>query len=138
MRNSGMYCMSLCMCADAGQDNAAFRRLFFTLSDTTRYLYFSCRVPSNGTWAERFAALGHANDRDSYVLVAEVADGLVGFTRFSRSPQADPETVDIGILLTDAWQSRGLGAQMLRLAHHLFPDMSVNCGFGTCELSMDL
>lgn len=147
------------------QDDAAFRRLFFTLSDTTRYLYFSGGVPSSDTWAERFVALGHPNDRDSYVLVAEVEDDLVGFARFSRSPEADPETVDVGILLTDAWQSRGLGTQMLckltaearrraikaftavvlwensrmlRLAHHLFPDMAVTCGYGSCELSMEL
>jgi RimJ/RimL family protein N-acetyltransferase len=147
------------------QDDEGFRRLFFTLSDTTRYLYFSGGVPSNDTWAERFVALGHANDRDSYVLVAEVEDDLVGFARFSRSSQADPETVDVGILLTDAWQSRGLGTQMLcklayearrraikaftavalwenrrmlRLAHRLFPDMCVTCGYGSCELSIDL
>jgi RimJ/RimL family protein N-acetyltransferase len=152
------------VCLD-DQDADAFRRLFFTLSDTTRYLYFSGGVPSNDTWAERFVALGHANDRDSYVLVAEVENDLVGFARFSRSPQADPETVDVGILLTDAWQSRGLGTQMLcklaeearqreirvftavvlwenrrmlRLAHRLFPDMCVTYGYGSCELSMDL
>jgi acetyltransferase len=152
----------------AGQDDQdadAFRRLFFSLSDTTRYFYFSGGVASNKTWAERFVELGHANDCDSYVLVAEVEDELIGFAHFSRSPQADPGTVDFGILLADAWQGRGLGTQMLcklaeearrrairvfttvvlwenrrmlRLAHRLFPDLGVSCAYGSCELSMDL
>jgi RimJ/RimL family protein N-acetyltransferase len=150
---------------DDDHDDDAFRRLFFTLSDTTRYLYFSSGVPLNADWAERFVALGHTSDRHSYVLVAEVEDELVGFARFSQSPQSDAETVDVGIILTDAWQRRGLGTKMLcqlaaearrrairaftavvlwenrrmlRLAHHLFPDMCVACAYGSCELSIDL
>ena len=101
-----------------GHDDDAFRRLFFTLSDTTRYLYFCAGVPSNETWAERFVALGHGDDCLSYVLVAEVGDDLIGFARLGRSPHTDPHTMEVGIILTDAWHGvRGLGGQMLyRLA----------------------
>jgi RimJ/RimL family protein N-acetyltransferase len=148
-----------------GHDDDAFRRLFFTLSDTTRYLYFCAGVPSTETWAERFVALGHADDCDSYVLVAEVDDDLIGFARFSRSPQTDPQTMEVGIILTDAWQRRGLGGQMLRrlavearrhaikafsaialsenrqalrLARRTFPAVRIACASESCELTLDL
>jgi RimJ/RimL family protein N-acetyltransferase len=149
------------------QDDAAFRRLFFTLSDTTRYLYFCAGIPANEQWAERFASLGHTDGDRSYVLVAEVDDELVGFARFSQGPHADPQehAADMGIVLTDAWQGRGLGGhmlyrltaeaqarevttlstvvlwenrRMLRLAQRIFPDMRTTYANGSCELSIDL
>jgi RimJ/RimL family protein N-acetyltransferase len=148
-----------------GHDDDAFRRLFFTLSDTTRYLYFCAGVPSNETWAERFVALGHADDCLSFVLVAEVDDDLIGFARLGRSPRTDPHTMEVGIILTDAWQRRGLGGQMLRrlavearrhaiqaftalalsenrrvlrLARRTFPGVHIACAAGSCELTLDL
>jgi RimJ/RimL family protein N-acetyltransferase len=148
-----------------GHDDDAFRRLFFTLSDTTRYLYFCAGVPSNETWAERFVALGHADDCLSFVLVAAVDDDLIGFARFSRSPHAEAHTMEVGIILTDAWQRRGLGGQMLcrlavearrhaikvftaialsenrrvlRLARRTFPAVRIACASGSCELTLDL
>src|SRR5215469_5520134 len=65
-----------------GGDDAALRSLFFTLSDTTRYLYFCAGIPANATWAVHFVSLGHLGDNRSYVLVAEVGQELVGFARF--------------------------------------------------------
>ena len=148
-----------------GHDDDAFRRLFYTLSDTTRYLYFCAGVPSNETWAERFVALGHGDDCLSYVLVAEVGDDLIGFARLGRSPHTDPHTMEVGIILTDAWQRRGLGGQMLcrlaaearrhaitaftaialwenrrvlRLARRTFPAVRIACASASCELSLDL
>ncbi len=148
-----------------GHDDDALRRLFFTLSDTTRYLYFCAGVPSNEAWAERFVALGHADDRHSHVLVAAVDDELIGFARFSRSAHADPHTMEVGIILTDAWQRRGLGGQMLchlavearrhaikaftaialsenrralRMARRTFPAVRIACASGSCELTLDL
>jgi RimJ/RimL family protein N-acetyltransferase len=148
-----------------GHDDDALRRLFFTLSDTTRYLYFCAGVPSNETWGERFVALGHADDCHSHVLVAEVGDDLIGFARLGRSPHMDPHTMEVGIILTDAWQRRGLGGLMLRrlavearrhaikaftaialsenrrvlrLARRTFPGVRIACAAGSCELTLDL
>lgn len=147
------------------QDDDAFRRMFFTLSDTTRYMYFCAGVPSTETWAERFVELGHTDAYRSFVLAADVDGELVGFARFSQEPGADPHTVEIGIMLTDAWQGKGLGRhmlctlatkarqrgittftavmlwenrRMLRLARRTFPDMRLVCGSGSCELTMNL
>jgi RimJ/RimL family protein N-acetyltransferase len=149
------------------REDEAFRRLFFTLSDSTRYLYFCAGIPANALWAERFGALSRTDGERSYVLVAEVGDELIGFARFSQGPDAEPDEcgADLGILLTDAWQGRGLGGhmlcrlaaeaykrgvttldavvlwenrRMLRLARRFFPDMRISYASGTCEITVDL
>ncbi len=153
--------------SDSGQDDEALRRLYFTLSDTTRYLYFCAGVPATPLWAERFVSLGHADGERSCVLVAEVDGELIGFARFSQGPHPAPDdhSADMGIILTDAWQGRRLGAhmicriatealargvttfttvvlwenrRMLRLAKRMFPDMRITYESGTCEISVDL
>lgn len=153
--------------SDGDQDDEALRRLYFTLSDTTRYLYFCAGVPATALWAERFVALGHADGERSCVLVAEVDGELIGFARFSQGPHPAPDdhSADMGIILTDAWQGRRLGAhmicriatealargvttfttvvlwenrRMLRLAKRIFPDMRITYESGSCEISVDL
>ena len=153
--------------SDSDQDDEALRRLYFTLSDTTRYLYFCAGVPATPLWAERFVSLGHADGERSCVLVAEVDGELIGFARFSQGPHPAPDdhSADMGIILTDAWQGRRLGAhmicriatealargvttfttvvlwenrRMLRLAKRMFPGMRITYESGTCEISVDL
>lgn len=148
-------------------DDDAFRRLFYTLSDTTRYLYFCAGIPANEMWAERFVSLGHTDGVRSHVLVAEVDGELIGFARFSQGPHADPRShsADLGIILTDMWQGRGLGGhvlcglaeeaqarevttftaqvlwenrRMLRLARRIFPDLRIDYAAGSCELTVEL
>jgi RimJ/RimL family protein N-acetyltransferase len=134
---------------------------------TTRYLYFCAGIPSTPVWAERFVSLGHTDGFRSFVLVADVGDDLIGFARFSQGPHADPHehSADMGIVLTDAWQRRGLGGQMLkqlakeamargvttltaevlwanrrmlRLAHRIFPNVHITYAWGSCVLTIDL
>jgi acetyltransferase len=95
----------------AGADASRLRELFYTLSDATRYLYFCAGVPSNANWAERVAQMGTADGRASYAMVVEAAGALVGVARFDRAAQGT--RAEIGILLTDAWQSRGLGPSVV-------------------------
>lgn len=92
-------------------DLPRLRQMFFALSDDTRYLYFCAGVPQNDVWAERVAALGRADQLASYAMVVEVDGELVGVARFDCDVAG--ETAEIGILLTDAWQSRGLGAEVV-------------------------
>jgi acetyltransferase len=153
--------------SESGQDDDALRRLYFSFSDTTRYMYFCAGVPANALWAERFVALGHRDGERSYVLVAEVDGAVIGFARFSQGLHAAPDdhTADHGLILTDAWQGRRLGGhvvcrlaaeayargvttfttvvlwenrRMLRLARRMFPDMRITYESGTCELTVDL
>jgi RimJ/RimL family protein N-acetyltransferase len=150
-----------------GWDDDAFQRLFYSLSDTTRYLYFCAGIPATALWAERFGALSRTDGERSYVLVAEVGNELVGFARFSQGPHAEPHerAADMGVLLTDTWQGRRLGGymlcrlatealargvttltaavlwenrRMLRLARRIFPEVHITYASGTCELTIDL
>ena len=151
----------------SGQDDDAFRRLYFSLSDTTRYLYFCAGVPATALWAERFVSLGHTGGARDYVLVAEVGSDLVGFARMSQGLHPDPEerAADLGIILTDTWQGRRLGGhmvcrlaaearargvtsfsavvlwenrRMLRLAKRMFPDVRITYESGMCDITVDL
>lgn len=152
----------------ACHDDEAFRRLFYSLSDMSRYQYFCAGVPSTALWAERFVTLSHVDSMQAYVLVAEVEDEVVGFARFSQDSRAadlQARTVDVGILVTDTWQGRGLGGQMLcrlalearrkaiqtfsattmwenrrivRLARRIFPEMHIACGSGSCDITVAL
>jgi RimJ/RimL family protein N-acetyltransferase len=144
-----------------GEDWAALRQLYLGLTDRTRYLYFCAGVPANEAWAERFAALGRADGQVSYALVATVDDAVVGLARFDRG--ADGQSAEIGLLLADAWQSRGLGRvvlnrltaearrraigvftghalwenrRILRLVRSAFPHLDLACSQGDCELIM--
>ena len=97
-------------------DVPRLRAMFYTLSATTRYLFFCVGAPSNELWAERVAALGVAHGVDAYAMVAEAGGAVVGVARFDRNLQggsARERTAEIGILLTDAWQSRGLGREVV-------------------------
>jgi len=142
-------------------DWAALRQMYLGLTDRTRYLYFCAGVPANEAWAERFATLGQADGQVSYALVATVNDAVVGLARFDRG--ADGQSAEIGLLLADEWQSRGLGRvvlnrltdearrraigvftghalwenrRILRLVRSAFPHMSLECSQGDCELIM--
>ncbi len=146
---------------DARADSERLREMFYTLSDTTRYLYFCAGVPKNAAWAEKVAQLGVARGAASYALVVEVAGALVGVARFDRAQEG--ASAEIGILLTDAWQSRGLGREVvarlraeaerraltgftatvlgenrraLRLLRRVFPNMKVHWSFGQYTLEM--
>jgi RimJ/RimL family protein N-acetyltransferase len=87
------------------------RDLFGLLSATTRYRYFGLGIPGLPAFAERVVALGMAREPRAYALVAECPGGIIGVARFNQDNEA-PEAV-IGILLADAWQSRGIGTRML-------------------------
>ncbi len=100
-------------------DADGLRRMFFQLGDTTRYRYFFVGAPSTPDWAERVVALGVADGARSYALVAELGvesgGDLVGVARFDRND--DGASAEIGGLLVDAWQSRGLGKHVIARLH---------------------
>jgi acetyltransferase len=96
--------------ASTCDDEASLRAMFYTLSETTRYLYFGAGVPSTEAWAARTAVLGLPAP-NAYAMLVQVGGQTVGFARFVPNKQGDD--ADIGILLTDAWQSRGLGREVV-------------------------
>lgn len=94
------------------EDKAGLVEMFFRLGDDTRYRYFFTGVPSTTHWAERFTALGVSDGQSSYALLAQVGADLVGLARFDRAHD-NTLAAEVGILLVDGWQSRGLGRSML-------------------------
>jgi acetyltransferase len=142
-------------------DQGRLRAMFFTLSAATRYLYFCAGVPATEAWAERVAALGRSDGAGSYAMVVEADGAVVGVARFDRDTHRD--SAEIGILLTDAWQSRGVGTEVvaqlraeahrralsgftatvlgenrraMRLLRRAFPEMRATLAYGQYEVVM--
>lgn len=142
-------------------DLPRLREMFFSLSDTARYLYFCVGAPANDIWAERVAALGRTDEHASYAMVVEADGAVVGVARFDHN--LGSRSAEIGILLSDAWQSRGLGGEVVkrlrneatcralsgftgivlgenrrayRLLRRAFPDMRATWSDGQYALSM--
>jgi RimJ/RimL family protein N-acetyltransferase len=159
--------------AARSEDGDPLRRMYLRLSDRSRYLYFCAGVPANEIWANHFARLGCADGRTAYALVVEPTDAprdapegdheIIGLARFARN--AHGQSADIGIMLADPWQSRGLGRfvldrlrlearrravttftgtvlwenrRMLRLARRLFPQLQLTYAQGVCDLMIPL
>ena len=95
----------------AVDDVDGVRAMFYTLSETTRYLYSGAGIPPTDAWAARTASLSVADGQSSYAVVAVVGSQVVGVARFVRIRNGN--AAEIGILLTDAWQSRGLGPEVV-------------------------
>jgi RimJ/RimL family protein N-acetyltransferase len=91
-------------------DVARLRVMFFGLSAETRYWYFGVGAPATDHWADRLAALGTPAP-EAFALVAEAPLGIIGVARFVVDGTG--RYAEIGLVLTDAWQSQGLGTQML-------------------------
>lgn len=153
------------------EDAAGLREMAAQLGPNTYWLYFHVGARYNDIWAERVAALGRREGPDDYALVAEAEGHIVGVARFepaaherSTADATGAGSVDIGILLADAWQERHLGrhvlyrlaseahrraipmmvgdilwenSRMLRLARRVFPGAQVKyMGGGDCQLRL--
>ena len=151
------------------EDVAGLREMAARLGPNSYWLYFHIGARYNDIWAERVAALGRRNGPDDYALVAEAEGHIVGVARFEPTDHTYATanalcagSVDIGILLADAWQGRNLGrhvlyclasearrraipmmvgdilwenSRMLRLARRVFPGAQVKyMGGGDCQL----
>jgi RimJ/RimL family protein N-acetyltransferase len=91
-------------------DSARLLRLFYRLSDDTRYWYFGVGAPATPDWAARLVALGQPAPC-AFALVAETEGEIVGVARYVAG--AAGHYAEIGMVLADAWQAQGLGTRML-------------------------
>jgi acetyltransferase len=96
-------------------------------------------------------------------MVVEAGEALAGVARFDRAPAPTGPSAELGILLADAWQARGLGREVvawlrdeavcrglseftavalgenrrvLRLLRRAFPAMRATLAYGQYELTM--
>jgi RimJ/RimL family protein N-acetyltransferase len=88
--------------------------------DAIRMRYFSAHPHLSQVETVRLTTVDH-RDRQAYIAEAEGA--IVGVARYERS-RADGEA-EVAFLVTDAWQGRGLGGELLRR----LVDHARSCGF---------
>ena len=93
-------------------DFARLERMYYRLSAQSIYYRLFIGAPHVPHWATRFAAISATTSPASVALVAVVGSEVVGTARFDRgNPDAGAE---VGIIVEDAWQGRGLGRLLLR------------------------
>src|SRR5262249_29464418 len=95
------------------QDARRLRRLVDRLSDRSFYhRFFTGNRRALEGMCPSFVELDY---HDRYALAALDGDEIVAVARYNRARQADE--AEIGVLVADAWQARGLGRLLLgRLA----------------------
>lgn len=87
-------------------DRAALREMFGRLSEETIHRRFHMPYPSVPEWM-----LDHIlGQQDVGSLVAVVEDRIVGHAMYA--PEGDG-VAEMAVLVEDAWQSRGIGKQLL-------------------------
>ena len=95
-------------------DRAALAAMFGRCSLETRYRRFHAPVHK---MPERYLAAALAGRPDHYALVAAAPSGAI--TALASACATEPGTMEVGILVEDSWQGRGLGGFLLgRLVRH--------------------
>jgi acetyltransferase len=101
------------------EDEPAVARFHEGLSaETVRARYGVDRSLAERTAHERLARICYVDYDRQFALVAEAADGdgteIAGIARVSRVPASDDRVLTL--VVADAWQRRGIGAELVRSA----------------------
>jgi RimJ/RimL family protein N-acetyltransferase len=92
------------------EDGGALVEIFNRSSPQTVYQRFFSTLPElTPSMAHH---LSHVNYKDRFALVVEVDGGPVGVARYERTD--DPDLLELGLVIMDEWQNRGLGRILLR------------------------
>ncbi len=92
------------------EDDQVLVEAFRHLSPETIYQRFFTNMSELTPAMARYLANAHYYNR--MALVAESGSGMIGVARYERT--SDPEVVELGLLVVDEWQNRGLGRILLR------------------------
>src|SRR6478609_3056510 len=91
-------------------DAARLRRMFWRLSPVSLLRYFFVAVPHTPYFADRLASLAEPGEAGC-AIVAASGDEVIGIACCVRAP--GDESADVGVVIEDAWQGRGLGRRLL-------------------------
>jgi RimJ/RimL family protein N-acetyltransferase len=92
------------------EDDHALVEVFHRLSPETVYQRFFAALPELPP--DMAQHLANVNFKDRFALVAEVDGKPIGVGRYERSNDSD--RVELGLVVVDEWQGRGLGRILLR------------------------
>jgi RimJ/RimL family protein N-acetyltransferase len=92
------------------EDDHVLVESFQRLSPETVYQRFFTALPELTPGMARY--LANVNYTNRLALVAEVDSELAAVVRYERT--GDPEVAELGLVVLDAWQNRGLGRILLR------------------------
>ena len=92
------------------EDAPVLIEAFHHLSPQSIYQRFFTTMSELSPGMARYLSDVHQKNR--FALVAQAGSELAGVGRYERT--TDPELVELGLLVIDAWQSRGLGRILLR------------------------
>ncbi len=93
-------------------DQEPLRAMFYRLSAESAYFWAFVPAAGRPRWAEILASLAIAEFPAQCALVACVDGETVGIARYDRA--ADSQEAELGIIIEDRWQSRGLGRLLAR------------------------
>ncbi|HEY7123920.1 MAG TPA: GNAT family N-acetyltransferase [Ktedonobacterales bacterium] len=93
-------------------DQEQLRAMFYRLSAESAYFWAFVPAAGRPRWAEILASLAIAEFPGQCALVACVEGETVGIARYDRA--ADSQEAELGIIIEDRWQSRGLGRLLAR------------------------
>ena len=90
------------------RDAADLIRFHHTLSTESTYLrFFSVHPELSAHEVDRFT---HVDHRDREAIVARIGGAIVGVARYDRID--DTNRAEVAFVVSDAWQSHGLGTAM--------------------------
>src|SRR5437899_5669569 len=92
------------------EDDRVLMESFRRLSPQTVYQRFFTNMAEMTPAMARYLANAHYVNR--MALIAETGSEFLGVARYERTE--DPDVVELGLVIVDEWQNRGLGRIMLR------------------------
>ncbi|MBO0789093.1 MAG: GNAT family N-acetyltransferase [Actinobacteria bacterium] len=91
-------------------DIPALREFFAALSGRTRYLRFFGPLWPTGAMLRRLSGTGGAD-----AVIATAGDAVIGHAMACDEPAGrGPAATEIGVVVADGWQGRGVGAALVR------------------------